>query len=254
VVASEAAADRLGVADDARVRIRGWAQATDPVYVAEHDELWRSPGMAAALGGALRSAGLDLGGVDVADLYSCFPSSVDFALDALDALGVPARTALAPYTVTGGLPYAGGAGSCYLLSALAALADRLVAQPGATGLVSGVGMHLTKHVAAVLSTAPGAPPAPSARPAAAGPAVVRPIVDRHHGPATVAAYTVHHDRSGDPVDAVLVCDVDGRDDGARCYAKAVDADLLVALEADEWVGRSVGLVDGGDGVNLVPAP
>jgi hypothetical protein len=68
----------------------------------------------------------------------------------------------------------------------------------------------------------------------------------------VAAYTVHHGRDGAPTDAVLVCDVDGAG-GARCYGKALDADLLRALEAEEWVGRRVVLGDGGEGVNVVHA-
>jgi acetyl-CoA C-acetyltransferase len=79
--------------------------------------------------------------------------------------------------------------------------------------------------------------------------VRRPIADVHHGPATVAAYTVHHGRDGVPTDAVLVCDLDG----ARCYAKVMDRDLLEALETEEWVGRTVELGDGGNGVNVAQA-
>ena len=192
--------------------------------------------MARALAGALSSAGVGIDDVAHADLYSCFPSSVLFAVD---ALGLAVDDRLAPFTVTGGLPYAGGAGSCYLLSALAAMADRLVEDPSSVGLVSGVGMHMTKHV-----------PDP-------GPKVRRPIVDVHHGEATVATYTVHHGRDGAATDAVLICDVPGssgqpagQSTGARCYARALDADLLAALEAEEWVGRPVILSDAGHGVNL----
>lgn len=244
VLASAEAADRLGVPEAERIHLRGWSYATDPVYVAEHDELWRSPAMVTALHGSLASAGLALDDIAFADLYSCFPASVLFALD---ALGIEPDHALTPFTVTGGLPYAGGAGSCYLLSSVAALADRL-RQDGGAGLVTGVGMHMTKHAAAVLASEPGEV-APS--PSDTGPVVRRPIVDVHHGPATVAAYTVHHGRDGAATDAVLVCDVDVSADGARCYAAARDVDLLADLEADEWVGRSVELADGGGGVNLV---
>ncbi len=77
----------------------------------------------------------------------------------------------------------------------------------------------------------------------------------------VATYTVHHGRDGAATDAVLICDLPGSDPGsdagaaggARCYAKALDLDLLAALEAEEWVGRSVVLTDGGSGVNLATA-
>jgi len=258
VLASAEAADRLGVPADRRVHLRGWGWATDPVAVAEHDDLWRSPGLAAAAGQALAGAGLGVDDVAHMDLYSCFPSSVSFALD---ALGLAADDSRAPFTLTGGLPYAGGAGSAYVLSSLAAAADRLVADPGAAGLVTGVGMHMTKHAAAVLSTTPGTLEPPSPDP---GPAMRRPVVGAQHGPARLAAYTVHHDRAGVATDAVAVCDVgtaageDGGEAGgprtARCYAVARDPDLLAALEAEEWVGRAVALVDGGAGTNLIAGP
>ena len=248
VLASADAADRLGVPDDrARSTSGAGPTRTDPVYVAEHDELWRSPAMAWAFE---RGAGLGrrstLDDVDLADLYSCFPSSVSFALD---ALGIGPDDRLAPFTVTGGLPYAGGAG--LVLPAVVARGDgRPPARRRrrASAMVTGVGMHMTKH-------AVGGPRRPSAGdrcappPPDPGPAVRRPIVDVHHGPATVAAYTVHHGRDGAATDAVLVCDVDD-DDGARCYAAVRDPDLLAALEAEEWVGRTVVLSDGGSGVNL----
>ena len=51
-------------------------------------------------------------------------------------------------------------------------------------------------------------------------------------------------------DAVLICDLDD-EIGSRCNAAVRDPDLLAALEADEWVGRTVVLTDGGSGVNLV---
>ena len=50
IVASHERADALGVPQDQRVYLRGWCYATDPVYVAEHRDMWRSPAMAAAAG------------------------------------------------------------------------------------------------------------------------------------------------------------------------------------------------------------
>jgi acetyl-CoA C-acetyltransferase len=255
VLASAEAADDLGVPVDRRVYLRGWGRAADPVAVAAHPDLWRAPGMGAAARQALDAAGTGVDDVAHMDLYSCFPSSVSFALD---ALGLSPDDPRAPFSVTGGLPYAGGAGSGYLLSSVAALADRLVDDPGSFGLVTGVGMHMTKHVAGVWSTTPGTvavDPSAAGVPAP-GPVAERPVVAVHHGPAVVAAYTVHHGRDGEPTDAVAVCDVDGSaagDAGARCYAVARDPGLLAALEAEEWVGRRVTLVDGGDGANLMTA-
>jgi acetyl-CoA C-acetyltransferase len=244
VVASPTAADRLGVPEEARVHFRGWAYATDPVYVAEHDDLWRSPAMPWVFEQALAAAGLGLEDVDLADLYSCFPSSVLFALD---ALGITPEHRLAPFTVTGGLPYAGGAGSSYMLSSMASMADQLRGGAGDVGLVSGVGMHFTKHAAGIMAREPGVVRQGPEHP---GPAVRRPIVARHDGPATIAAYTVHHDRAGMASDAVLVCDVEG-EGGARCYAASAEADVLSWLESGNRVGDVVRLDDGGEGVNCL---
>ena len=237
VVASEEAADRLGVPADGRVYVRGWGEGRDPDYVAEHDDLWRAPAMRSALLGALGQAGVGVDDIARFDLYSCFPSSVSFTLD---ALGLSPDDERGPFTVTGGLPYAGGPGSGYAVGSVAAMAGALVADPGSVGLVTAVGMHLSKHAGVVLSTAPG--PVPSVTVAAIEPAgaVRRAIVDTVEGPATVRAYTVHHGADGAPTEALLVCDA-GEGGGARCYAKSTEAGLLAAMESEEFVGRTVTL-------------
>jgi acetyl-CoA C-acetyltransferase len=109
-------------------------------------------------------------------------------------------------------------------------------------------MHMTKHAAVVLSTTPGDVTRPPPDPE---PVARRRILERHDGDAVIAAYTVHHGRDGAATDAVAVCDVVGTTDGARCYAASRDGELLAALETDEWVGRTVRLADGGEGVNLM---
>ena len=64
------------------------------------------------------------------------------------------------------------------------------------------------------------------------------IVDQHTGPATVASYTVAHGRDGEPEWGLVIADVA---DGARAYGRVEDPDLLPAMEAEEWVGRTVDL-------------
>jgi acetyl-CoA C-acetyltransferase len=242
IVASEAAADRLGVPRDRRVYLRGCAGAYDPTHVAAHEPMWASPAMASASSAALTAAGVDVDDVAHLELYSCFPSSVSLALDALGVGADDGRD----LTVTGGLPYAGGPGSCYLLHAIATMTDVLRHDDGSVGLVSGVGMHLTKHVYAAYSTTP--PPAGVAGVTAdsAGAATSEPrraITDVGRGPATMATYTVVHGRDGLPEWGLAVCDLP---DGTRTYARVTDADLCQAMEDDEWVGRAVQLVDGGE--------
>ncbi len=150
VVATHERADALGVPPERRVYLRGWCFANDPVLVAEHPDLGRSPAMRAASTEALARAGVAIDDVAHLDLYSCFPSSLHFAADALSIAPTDARG----LTVTGGLAYHGGPASGYLTHSIAAMVERLRADDGGVGLVSGVGMHMTKHVFGVYSGAP----------------------------------------------------------------------------------------------------
>lgn len=236
LLTSHEQADALGIPADRRVYLRGWCYATDATYVAEHDEMWRSPAMAAASAEALRGAGVGVDDVAHLDLYSCFGSSVQFARDAL-ALADDDRR---PLTVTGGLPYHGGAGSDYLTHSIATMTRTLRADPGSFGLVSGVGMHMTKHVYGVYSTEPDtvAPPDAQAIQRRLDDAGRREISDRHDGEATVVAYSVVHGRDGAPEWGLLVCDIG---DGARCYGRLEDPDRLAEAEATELVGSRVTL-------------
>jgi acetyl-CoA C-acetyltransferase len=236
LVASHEAADALGVPRERRVYVRGWCYATDPIYLAEHDEMWRSPAMAAAAGEALRIG--DVGVDDVAhlDVYSCFGSSVNFARDALELRDGDSRS----LTVTGGLPYHGGAGSDYMTHSIATMADVLRRDPSSYGLVSGVGMHMTKHVYGLYSSEPGsiAPPELERVQAAVDGEGKRAIRDVYDGAATVAAYSVVHGKDGEPEWGVVICDVP---EGDRAYGKVLDADMLASIERDELVGRKVTL-------------
>jgi acetyl-CoA C-acetyltransferase len=242
LLASAEKADALGVPEEKRVYLRGSGYAEDPAHVADHPDLWRSPAMAAAAGAALGQAGIDVDALAHLDLYSCFASSVCFALDALGLAEDDPRSV----TQTGGLPYHGGPGSNYMTHSLAAMAETLRADPGSFGLTSGVGMHMQKHSYGVWSTAPGAraPGATTAPVSGSGPSR---IVEAPQGPAIVATYSVLHGRDGTPASALLVCDLP---DGGRCYARLDGGpDVLAQAESVELIGRGVTLTPQ-DGINL----
>jgi acetyl-CoA C-acetyltransferase len=248
VVASHAKADELGVPMERRVYLRGWCYATDPVYVAEHRDLFRSPAMVGASAEAFRCAGTAIDNIAHIDLYSCFASSVHLACDALGIKTDDARG----LTVTGGLPFAGGAGSNYMLHSIATMVDVLRNDPGSQGLVTGVGMHMTKHCYAVYSTTPGDVIVPDQKDVqlslnAREPV---PITDVHAGPVTVASYTVAHGRDGAPEWGLVIGDIG---DGTRAYGKVEDAALMAEMGAREFVGATVELVPADGGVNLVKA-
>jgi acetyl-CoA C-acetyltransferase len=239
VLASESAADALGVPRDRRVYPRGWAYGTDCWTVAERDDMAVSPAMDVVSKAALGMAG---GGVDdlaAFDLYSCFASSLHLACDAMGLDPLDPRG----LTVTGGLPFAGGPASNYMLHSIAAMVEQLRrgGRP-AYGMVSGVGMHMTKHTYAVYGTDPVAGlPAPVDGQALqagldAGPR--RAVTGAVSGRATVAAYTVEHGRDGAAQRGLLVLDLPG---GERAYARVSDPALLADAESRELVGGEVKL-------------
>jgi acetyl-CoA C-acetyltransferase len=239
LLASAEKADALGVPEEQRVYLRGWGYAEDPVHVAGHPDLWRSPALAAAASSALAGAGVGIDEVAHFDLYSCFASSVCFALDGLGLAEDDGRGV----TQTGGLPYHGGPGSNYMTHSLAAMAETLRRDPGSYGAVSGVGMHMQKHAYGVWSTVPGSFTEAPAYAAATEPLG---IVGSPEGAATVATYSVLHGRDGGPERALLVCDVP---EGGRSYGLLDGgAPALLEAEADELIGRRVTLTPA-DGVN-----
>ena len=251
ILMSHEKADELGVPAERRVYPRGWSYGTDAIYVAEHRDFWHSPAMERVSSDALRSAGVGVDDIAHFDFYSCFGSSIEYALDALGMSSDDPRGV----TVTGGLPFAGGPGSNYMLHSIATMCGALRDDPGSFGMVSGVGMHMTKHAYGVYSTEPGAGPigladydALQAELDAENPPLE--IVTTHDGPATIATYSVVHGRDGSPEWGLAVCDVP---EGGRCYARIAEPDLLQAMEETEWVGASVQLTTGDGDVNSLRA-
>lgn len=248
ILASHETAEALGVPPERRVYLRGWCYAEDPYYLAQHESFSNSPAMQATSAEAFRLARLGIDAAAHLDLYSCFASSILFGLDGLglepgDSRGV---------TVTGGLPFAGGAGSNYMTHSVATMTDVLRRDPGSVGVVSGVGMHMTKHVYAIYSTEPGPVEPPDEGDVQTRivtdhpPKVIR---DESSGPATVATYTVAHGRDGEPEWGLALVDLPG---GDRAYARVKDADLLAEIEKVEWVGAEVDLGPGDQG-NVIRA-
>ncbi|MFZ4519967.1 MAG: acetyl-CoA synthetase [Microthrixaceae bacterium] len=241
------AADRLGVPEDRRVFLRGWGFAREAVHLGARADLTASAAMVAATGTALKMADVSAGDVDVFDLYSCFGSAVAFGRDALGLLPDDPR----PVSVTGGLASHGGPSSNYMGHSISHLVDRLRANPGEVGMTTGIGMHMTKHVAGVWSATPGplGTPPPHTDQSWLGDQpddVV--VVDEGRGPATILAATAICGRDGTPERAVTICGLPG---GTRCYATSDDAATVGAVAEDAWVGVTAELREGLNGTNLL---
>lgn len=234
LLASTETADALGVPPDRRVYLHGYAYDEDAWHVAAREELAGSPAMREVSRKAFRQAGIGRDDVARFDLYSCFAAALRFAVDALDLDPLDPRG----LTVTGGLPYAGGPASNYVLHSTASMAESLRTEPGAYGLVTGVGMHMATHGYAVWSTRPGGPPRGDGDGVAGRLRAVprRPIIEAYEGDATVAAYTVAHGRDGTAEHGMAVLEAGDR---ARAYARFDDPGLLTDAESRELVGQAV---------------
>jgi acetyl-CoA C-acetyltransferase len=226
------------------VYLRGAASARDCWFLSQRPRLDASPALRGAAQLALQRAGLALDEVECFDLYSCFPSAVQVASEAI-GLDLDDPRGL---TLTGGMSLFGGPGNNYSLHAIATLVDRLHGGGAETGLISANGGYLTKHAVGVFGRSPapgGWQPASDAQLQAQLDAEVLPaLAGEGSGPFTVVAHTVAYDREG-PKEGVLVGDLE---DGRRCVAVARDTPTIDALLAGDCVGRT-GSVTCSEGLN-----
>jgi len=222
------------VPDDRLVFPLAAADAHDHWFLTERRDLHSSPAIAAAGRAALEHAGLGIDDVAHLDLYSCFPCAVQLSAT---ALGLDAREPNRPLTVTGGLGFAGGPGNNYVTHALATMADRLRHEPGAIGLVTGLGWYATKHAVGLWSSSPGRQPFRHVVPQAEVDAGERRrAAPEKAGEFIVETYTVVHDRHGEPSLGILaLLDAEGR----RGWANVTDRGDMESLESEEGCGRRV---------------
>jgi acetyl-CoA C-acetyltransferase len=232
---SLAAARRLGVAENRRVFLHGHADVRERDLM-ERADLSRSPAAVLAVTRALDLAGITADDLDSIDLYSCFPAPV---FNVCDGLGLAAGDKRG-LTVTGGLPFFGGAGNNYSMHAIAETVARVRAQPGSAGLVGANGGIMSKYSAGVYSATP-APwrPGNSKELQEQVDAWLAPGEARDpDGWATIETYTVRHSRDG-RMTGIVIGRLDG--DGRRFVARGDDRDagLIELLTAGEPVGKKV---------------
>lgn len=240
ILCSVEKARALGVPEDRWVFPHAGTDCHEHYAVSHRWSFHTTPAIERGGARVLELAGVGIDDIEVVDLYSCFPSAVQLGAK---SLGLSLDRQL---TRTGGLPFAGGPWNNYVMHAIATVVNDLRARPGQRGLVWANGGFTTKHAFGVYSTEPpadgfkhddsfqreldGSPRRDLAAPADAA------------GPATVEAYSVMHDRDGNPETAYAACLLA---DGRRAWGVSTDGALGVAMCDDEWVGRAVTL--GADG-------
>ncbi|HTS98811.1 MAG TPA: acetyl-CoA acetyltransferase [Streptosporangiaceae bacterium] len=250
LLASAGAARRLGIPPDRWVFLHGHADLRERGLL-ERADLSASPAAVLAARHALAIAGIGPDDLAALDLYSCFPAPV---FNICDGLGLRPDDPRG-LTVTGGLPFFGGAGNNYSLHAIAETVQQARACPGGFGLVGANGGIMDKYSVGIYSAVP-APWRPGASAALQAevddwPAVApAPAAD---GWARIETYTVRHARDGTRAGIVV-----GRltADARRFAARSDDRDpdmLALLSSAEQPVGERVYVRSSGSGNRVTTA-
>ncbi|MBA3863872.1 MAG: acetyl-CoA acetyltransferase [Erythrobacter sp.] len=191
IVASAGLARALGVPEAKWVHIHAVTAATE-LKLSERPDLATNPASIASVEAALARAGKGMDDIAYIDFYSCFAIPVfnqcdHFGLSADDPRGL---------TLTGGLPFFGGAGNNYSAHAIAEAVQRVRGDRGAFALVGANGGWMSKYATGIYSTTPAdwsvggrfakLPKAVNAVPVAAAP----------FDSATVETYTINRSPKG----------------------------------------------------------
>ena len=233
LVMSREAALAAGIDESKFIYLHGSALAEERDMILRPD-----PGVSSAarltLEAALSEAGKSASDISYFDFYSCFPIAVFAA--AIDGLGLSADDPR-KLTVTGGLPYFGGAGNNYSMHAIAELGQRLRATPGSFGLVGVNGGMMSKYGGAVFSTDPcdwrGCRREEIQAKIDAEP---MPMVAREvNGEGRILTYTVKY-RAGEPERAIIFGELES---GERFIANEADASVLSEMLAQDPLDRHI---------------
>jgi acetyl-CoA C-acetyltransferase len=235
LITSVGTARRLGVNEQRWVFLHGQAGLRERDLF-ERNAFGEAPSAVTAVTHALDVAGLTLEAIDFFDFYSCFPIAVSNITEALELSFDDPRG----LTLTGGLPFFGGAGNNYSMHAIAEAVGRVRSSPGSYALVSANGGVLSKTSVGVYSTTPSPLRLDhSDRLQEEINDVDSPGYVAHpNGWATIETYTVKHDRDGKTGIVIGRLEADGR----RFISTVApgDLDLLYLLEhADEPIGKRV---------------
>ncbi|MFN3990866.1 MAG: acetyl-CoA acetyltransferase [Erythrobacter sp.] len=149
IIASAGLARALGVPEDKWVHIHAVTAATE-LKLSERPDLAANPASIASVEAALARAGKGMAEIRYLDFYSCFAIPVfnqcdHFGLSVDDPRGL---------TLTGGLPFFGGAGNNYSAHAIAEAVARVRADRGAYALVGANGGWMSKYATGIYSTDP----------------------------------------------------------------------------------------------------
>lgn len=237
VIASVGEARRLGVPEDRWVHIHAVADCAEPSMLTRAD-LEKSPAAVAAITAALDISETRWSELAATDLYSCFAIPV---FNLLDAFGLDQADPRG-WTLTGGLPFFGGAGNNYSGHAIAEAVERCREAPMHRVLVGANGGIMSKYAAGVYSTAP-ADWSTSRWHSLDKIKPVHPVLDSYDGEAMAESFTIIPGKRGE------VATVVARAGEARLLANSADPAICTALRQGPVTGRAIRVEAGEKDVN-----
>ena len=247
-------ARKMGVPESRWVYLHGCADTTEKWFISERVSYHSSKAIEVMGRQATAMADLAIEDIDYVDIYSCFPSAVAVSRDALGINRDDTRS----LTVTGGLPFHGGAGNNYSMNAIATMMEVVRTNAGRWGMVTANGGYLSKHSAGIYSTAP---PNDAHKWMRESPATYQPIIDEQvspsfvtvpSGPAHIETYTVTFGRDGAPQRGIVIGRLGLDDDptASRFIANTPnDVGLLMDMTRTDFLGAK-GRVQTGGEVNI----
>ncbi len=242
IIASAGTARALGVPEGRWVHIHAVAAATE-LPLSQRPDLAANPASIASVEAALSRAKKGMADMRYLDFYSCFAIPV---FNQIDHFGIPVDDPRG-LTLTGGLPFFGGAGNNYSAHAIAEAVQRVRGDRTSFALVGANGGWMSKYATGIYSATPAdwsgndrfekLPMADNGVPAGAPDVTL----------ATVESYTINRSKTGDV--AVWI----GRDEGGGRVVGNADLSheaTRAVFEGGEPFGVALRVMKDGDGRNI----
>jgi acetyl-CoA C-acetyltransferase len=239
-------ARKLGIAEDKFIYLHGCAD-TKEKGILRRPSYHSSDAMRVMAEQVFKGNELTVDDMKYIDFYSCFPSAVAIARDTFGIAVDDPRN----LTVTGGLPFHGGAGNNYVMNSIAAMVEKLRADPGEYGLVTANGGYFSKHAAGIYSTNPvvgdWSRTSPSEYQKDIDNVPDTPVTETPEGKACIETYTVLYGRDNQPQQGVVIGRLgDTLDPSATRFVAMVEADqeALTAMTTKDMIGTTGQVVTG----------
>ncbi len=143
-------AERLNINKKKWVYLMGGSDLKHIHFISQRPHIHAAPAISKGAPLALEQAGLTLNDIGAFDIYSCFPCMVEIVKR---ELGIPDNDNR-KLTITGGLPFFGGAVHNYSMHAIVTAVDLIRKDPSLKIMVTANGGYNSKHSIGIYGSAP----------------------------------------------------------------------------------------------------